>query len=135
MAAQVKIPFSALTAGSVLVLMSVNTNTRAYGTDGNVIEGAKGDPKIEIVALDTFDRFSIAVKSIDAALAGITEEQIAASLKARKYINIELANAVASPYAARSGFGVSYSVKADAAKIAAAPAQAVGFGKPAKAAE
>jgi len=117
MATQVKIPFAALTSGSALALMSVNTNTRAYGADGSVIEGVTGDPRIEVAVLDTLDRFSVTVKSVDAALAAVTEEQIAQSLKTRQYISIELTSAFASPYAARSGYGVSYSVKADGAKI------------------
>ena len=132
MANQVKIPFDALTAGSVLALMSVNTKTRAYGADGNVIEGAVGEPKIEIAVLDTLDRFTVTVKSLDAGLAGVTEEQIMQSLKNRQYINVELVGAFASPYASKTGFGVNYSVKADGAKIAPAPAPAMGFGKPAK---
>lgn len=138
MATQVKIPFSALVAGSSLALMSVNLKTRAYDAAGNPIDGAVGEPKIEIVVLDTLDRFTVTVKTLDAALAGVTEEQIAQSLKTRQYIYVELTNAFASPYAARSGFGVSYSVKADAAKIATAPVQAGlgGFGKaPSKTAE
>jgi hypothetical protein len=135
MANQVKIPFNALTAGSALALMSVNTQTRAYGADGNVIEGITGDPKIEVCVLDSLDRFSVTVKTLDAAIAGVTEEQITQSLKARKYISVELVGAFASPYAARSGFGVSYSVKADAAKIATAPAAAAGFPKASKPAE
>ena len=137
MAAQVKIPFNALTAGSVLALMSVNTNTKAYAPDGKSLEGVTGDPRLEIAVLDTLDRFTVSVKSVDAALAGVTEEQITQSLKARRYISIELVNAFASPYASKSGFGVSYSVKADSAKVATAKqAPAVeGFGKPAKTAE
>lgn len=129
MASQVKIPFAALTNGSNLILMSVNTNTRAYAPDGKVLEGVNGEPKIEIAVLDTLDRFTVTVKSLDAALAGVTEEQITQSLKTRRYIAVELVNAVASPYAAKSGFGVSYSVKADAAKIATASATAGGFPK------
>lgn len=125
--AQVKIPFAALTAGSVLALMAVNTSTKAYGPDGKPLEGVTGEPKIEVCALDTLDRFVVTVKTLDTGIASVTEEQIAVSLKARQYINVELAGAFASPYAARSGFGVSYSVKADSAKIATAPA--MGFGK------
>jgi hypothetical protein len=135
LAAQVKIPFAALTAGSILALMAVNTNTRAYAADGKLLEGVTGDPRLEVCSLDTLDRFSVTVKSLDAGLAGVTEEQITASLKNRQYISVELVNAFASPYAAKSGFGVSYSVKADSAKIAKAPAPAMGFGKPAKTAE
>jgi hypothetical protein len=131
MANQVKIPFAALTAGSVLALMAVNTQTRAYAADGKLLEGVTGDPRLEVCVMDTLDRFSITVKTLDAGLAGVTEEQITTALKSRQYINVELVNAFAAPYAARSGFGVSYSVKADSAKIATAPA-VLGFGKPAK---
>lgn len=132
MANQVKIPFNALTNNSVLALMSVNTNTRAYAADGKLLEGVTGDPKLEICVLDTLDRFTVTVKTLDAGIAGVTEEQITASLKNRQYINVELVNAFASPYASKSGFGVSYSVKADSAKIVTAPATLGGFGKPAK---
>jgi hypothetical protein len=113
--------------------MAVNTNTRAYAPDGKQLDGVTGDPKIEVCVLDTLDRFTITVKSLEAAIAAVTEEQITESLKTRQYINIELTNAYASPYAARSGFGVAYSVKADAAKIAP-PVQPVsqGFGRPPK---
>jgi hypothetical protein len=133
MANQVKIPFGALTSGSSIALLAVNTNTRAYAPDGKVIEGVIGDPRLEIAVLDTLDRFTVTVKSLNAAIAGVTEEQITASLKSRQYIGVELVNAMASPFLARFGFGVSYSVKADATKIATAPTPALGgFGKPAK---
>lgn len=112
-----KIPFSALTAGSPLVLLSVNTSTRAYGADGKPIENAVGEPKIEVCALDSLVHFTVTVKTLDSTLAKITEEQIGQSLKTRKYVLVELSNALASPYAARSGFGVNYSVKADSAKF------------------
>jgi len=114
-----KIHFRALTADSDTALVSINTNTRAYGADGKPIEGVKGDPKIEICVMDTLDRFIVTVKALDPALMSITEEQITASLKSRQYINVELSNAFATPYAAQSGRGVAYSVKADSAKIAA----------------
>ena len=128
--AQVKIPFDALVANSDLALVAVNTNTKAYSKDGGILEGVTGDPRLEVCVLDTLDRFNITAKTLDAALAGVTEEQITQSLKSRSYILVELSGAFASPYAAKSGFGVNYSVKADSAKIAPAPA-ATGFGKPA----
>jgi hypothetical protein len=130
MAGQVKIPFPALTGGSALALLAVNTSTRAYGADGKQLEGVVGDPRVEVAVLDTLDRFSVTVKSLDAAIASITEDQIAESLKARQYIYVELTNAFAAPYAARSGFGVSYSVKAESAKIATTAQTAPqGFGR------
>ena len=136
MATQVKIPFSALITGSQLALMSINVRTRAYGADGNVLEGAVGDPKISVCVLDCLEHFSISVKSLDASLASVTEEQITKSLKNRQYIFVELQDAYATPYAARSGYGVAYSVKAESAKIASPIAAAtpanVGFGKPTK---
>jgi hypothetical protein len=130
MAGQVKIPFSALTGGSALALLAVNTNTRAYAPDGKQLEGVTGDPRVEVAVLDTLDRFSVTVKALDAAIATVTEEQISESLKSRQYILVEFMNASAAPYAARSGFGVAYSVKADSAKIAT-PTQTAsqGFGR------
>lgn len=131
MATAVKIPFSALISGSPLVLLSVNVNTKSYDANGKVNEGVAGEPKIEVAALDSFDRFTITVKTLDSTLAKITEEQITQSLKSRRYIAIELVNGYATPYAARSGFGVSYSVKADSAKLVAQATQAgmAGVGK------
>jgi len=138
MAGQVKFSFAALTAGSALALMSVNTNTRTYATDGKIIEGVTGDPRLEVCVMDTLDRYSVTAKTVDVAIASMIDEQIIQSLKNRQYIYIELENAYASPYVPRSGFGVAYSVKADAARIASAQTQAPamsGFGKPPKAAE
>jgi hypothetical protein len=122
-----KIPFPALTGNSPLALLGVNMNTRLYNSDGKVVEGEKGDPKVEVAALDTLERYAIAVKDLDSALAKVTEEQISSSLRSRRYILIELDNALATPYTARSGFGISYSVKADSAAIVpqAVPVQQV----------
>jgi hypothetical protein len=122
-----KIPFPALTGNSQIALLSVNMNTRKYGGDGKVIDGERGDPKIEVVALDSLERYTISVKALDSALTKITDEQIALSLKSRRYILVELSDALATPYTARSGFGINYSVKADSAAIVpqAVPVQQV----------
>jgi hypothetical protein len=127
MAASVKIPFDALTSGSVLALLNVNTATRVYGADGKAVEGVVGDPKIEVAVMDSLDRFTVSVKSLDAGLAAVTAEQIETSLKTRNYINVELTNAFSTPFPARTGFGVTYSTKADSARIATAPQPMAGF--------
>lgn len=135
MAQLTKIPFAALTDNSILILRGINTNTRAYGSDGKPIDGVKGEPKIEIAVLDTLDHFTVTCKTLEATLAAVTEEQVAASLKSRKYICIALDDAFAKPRAASGGYGVVYSVKADSARIAtpkpAAPTPA-DLGKTAK---
>lgn len=43
------IPFSALTGSSKLVINGVRTSTPKYGTDGKIVAGEHGDPKLDIV--------------------------------------------------------------------------------------
>ena len=117
---QAKIPFAALTNDSELVVVSVNTQTRAYGPDGKVIEGAVGSPKLEVCALNTLDRYNVTVLSLEPALAAMTDAQITQSLISRQYIFVELVDAFATPFPARNGFGVSYSVRATSASKAPA---------------
>lgn len=116
------IPLTALVGASELVLTSVNTNTRKFGADGKAIEGQVGDPRIEIVVMDSLEKQSVSVKALPPELANLTPQQIEETLRTRKYILLDFVNAVATPYANRSGFGISYSVKADSARIAKAPA-------------
>lgn len=116
--AQVKIPFGAISNNSDLALIAVNASPRAYGKDGKIIEGATGSPRIEIAIMNTLERFNVTCEKIDPAITAITAKEIEGSLQARNYYMVEFENAVATPYSARSGFGISYSVKADSVKLA-----------------
>lgn len=111
------IPLTALTGDSELALISVKTNTRKYSPDGTPIEGQAGDPRLEVVVMNTLEKQSVSVKTLPTEIANISPEQIEKALQTRQYILIEFDNATASPYANRSGFGVSYSVKAESARL------------------
>ena len=115
-----KIPLDALVGTSDLALTSVNTKTRAYGADGKVIDGATGDPKLAFTVMNSLESQSVSVKSLAPEIARLTPEQIEQSLRSRKYICLEFVNATATPYVNKSGF-VSYSIKADEARLASTP--------------
>jgi len=110
---KVKIPFSALTADSALALVSVNTNTKMYGADGKPLDGVKGNPKVEVCALDSLTRFTVSVNTVSSDIAALTEADIEASLQSREYYCAQFSqDAYANPYPNKSGYGVTYSIKA-----------------------
>jgi hypothetical protein len=111
------LPLNALIGQSEVVLTGVNLNTRAYDAEGNVLEGKVGEPRLEVCVMDELEKQTVTVKTLPPEIANLTAKQIEESLRTRKYILVDFINAIAKPYANKSGYGISYSIRADSAKI------------------
>ncbi|GHU94751.1 hypothetical protein FACS1894208_06360 [Clostridia bacterium] len=111
-----RIPFRALTEDAPLAVVSEKLNPPIYEA-GQKVENKVGDPKVEVVDLGTFARYKVTVKRLESSLAKLTEEEITEANRSRNYIIVDFDEAFATPYADKSGWGIAYSVKADAAHI------------------